>query len=224
MDNRTALYIRVSSENQHLDNQRAELVQVARTRGLEIVAVYEEKASAGGSRPEFDRLMLAAHRGEFSQLLVWSLDRLGRSMVGNVQTVMKLDSIRVQVISVREPWLDTSGPVRSLLIGIFGWIAEQERAQVRARTVAGLDRARRQGVRIGRPPARVDLARAAELRAQGLSYAQIARELRVGASTLHRLLRADEQLRAAARHGVPKPTAPALSEPSFQNTDDTAAA
>ena len=109
-------------------------------------------------------------------------------MVGNLQAVLELDRIGVQVVSVREPWLDTGGPVRSLLIAIFSWVAEQERLRLIERTKAGLDRARRQGKRLGRPNVQVDLERARALRAEGKSLRQTATTLGIGTTTLHRLL------------------------------------
>ena len=121
---RCALYLRVSGgPGQTTDNQRPELLQLARARGLDIVAVYDEVGSAVKQRAAYDKMTLAAHRGEFDVLLVWSLDRFGRSMVGNLQAVLDLDHVGVQVVSVREPWLDTSSPVRSLLVAIFSWVA-----------------------------------------------------------------------------------------------------
>jgi putative DNA-invertase from lambdoid prophage Rac len=72
---------------------------------------------------------------------LWALDRFHRSMLGSVQDVLELDRLGVPILSVREAWLDTSGPVRSLLIAIFGWVAEQERARLIERTKAGLERA-----------------------------------------------------------------------------------
>jgi len=110
-------------------------------------------------------------------------------MVGNLQAVLELDRIGVQVVSVREPWLDTGGPVRSLLIAIFSWCAEQERERLIERTKAGLERARRQGRRIGRPRALVDVAKALALRNEGKSIREAAVVLGVGAATLHRALR-----------------------------------
>jgi DNA invertase Pin-like site-specific DNA recombinase len=74
-------------------------------------------------------------------------------MVGNLADVLELDRIGVTVVSVRESWLDTGGPVRSLLIAIFSWVAEQERARLIERTKAGLAAARRKGKRLGRPRA-----------------------------------------------------------------------
>jgi putative DNA-invertase from lambdoid prophage Rac len=148
--NRTAIYLRVSKGERHTENQRPDVGRVIATRHLDVVAEYEEKASAAKTRLVFDRMMADAHRGAFDVLVVWALDRFGRSMVGNLRDVLELDRCGVQVVSVRETWLDTGSAVRPLLIAIFGWVAEQERATIVARTKAGLDRARRDGVRLGR--------------------------------------------------------------------------
>src|SRR5437867_2032605 len=75
---RAALYLRVSTDQQTTDNQRPDLVALARQRGFSIEAVYDDTASAIKQRLEFDRMLLDAHRGKFNLLLVWSLDRLGR--------------------------------------------------------------------------------------------------------------------------------------------------
>jgi DNA invertase Pin-like site-specific DNA recombinase len=192
---RAALYLRVSTDQQTTDNQRPDLAALAKQRGFEIQAVYDDTASAVKARPEFERMKLDAHRGKFDVLLVWSLDRLGRSMSGNLQTVLELDRLGVQVISVRESFLDTSGPVRPLLIAIFGWVAQQERERLIERTKAGLARARLQGKRIGRPRVRVDVTKALAMQGEGKSIREIAMKLGVGAATLHRALQA--QLPAA---------------------------
>jgi DNA invertase Pin-like site-specific DNA recombinase len=185
---RAAIYVRVSTAEQSVENQLPELQRLAEVRGLEVVEVFSENVSATRSRPEFERMLSDAHRGRFCVLLVWSLDRLHRSMLGAMQTVLDLDRWGVEVISLREPWLDMAGPVRSLLIAIFGWVAEQERLRISERTKAGLAAARRRGSRIGRPRVRLDLDRAQELRAGGASLRDVARELGVGPATLHRAL------------------------------------
>jgi len=185
---RTAVYLRVSTEEQTLDNQRADIKRLIRARRLRLVASFEEQVSAAKARPEFAAMLDAAHRGEFETLVVWALDRLGRSMVGNLQAVLDLDRCGVKVISINEPWLDTGGPVRSLLIAIFGWVAEQERIRMGERTKAGLERARRQGVVIGRPRRSIDIRRAESLLDKGLSLREVAKRLKVPASTLHRAL------------------------------------
>ncbi len=109
-------------------------------------------------------------------------------MVGNLQDVLELDRLGVTVVSVRESWLDTGSPVRSLLVAIFSWVAEQERTRLVERTKAGLQAARRRGAKIGRPRRRVDLERARDLRAAGHSLRGVAKELGVGYATLCRAL------------------------------------
>jgi DNA invertase Pin-like site-specific DNA recombinase len=199
--NHAALYIRVSTDRQTVENQVAELRQLAAARGFESV-IYEEVESAAKARPVLDRVLADARAGRVRAILVWALDRLHRSMVGSIQTVLECDRIGVPVISLREPWLDTSGPVRPLLVAIFGWVAEQERARLIERTKAGLERARRQGKRLGRPPASpILLNAAADLVREGVPVSEAARRKGTSRTTLRRFLRgADEAAshRAAA--------------------------
>lgn len=201
---RAALFLRISTDAQHLDCQRPEVVALARQRGYEVVEVYEEIVSSVAKvRPAHDRMRLDAHKGKFDVVVVWALDRLGRSMTGNLQAVLDLDRLGVQLVSVREPWLDTSGPVRPLLIAIFGWVAEQERLRIVERTKAGIENARRAGKTIGRPRVTIDLDRAVKLRRDGRSLRQMARALGIGASTLHRALTAHDEVERARGAGAP---------------------
>jgi hypothetical protein len=103
-------------------NQRPEVEHLARARGYKVFTSYEEEASAAKKRPEYERMMKDAKRGAFQVLVIWALDRFGRSMTGNLADVLELDRIGVQVVSVRESWLDTGSPVRTLLIAIFSWV------------------------------------------------------------------------------------------------------
>lgn len=181
---KAALYLRVSTDRQTTDNQLPAVEQLARARGYEPVP-YIETESAVKARPVYERMMGDARAGRVQAVAVVALDRLHRSMVGAVNTVLELDRIGVSVLSVREGWLDANGPVRPLLVAIFGWVAEQERASLIARTKAGLERARRQGKRLGRPP--VDarkLARARERVAAGDSTRAAARAAGLPESTL----------------------------------------
>jgi len=187
---RAAIYLRVSKSDgsQTTDCQRPEVEQLARARGFEVVQVYEEQAPAAKHRPIFEQMLKDARRGKLTVLVLWSLDRFGRSMVGNLQDVLELDRLGITVVSVKETWLDTGGPVRDLLVGIFSWVAEQERARLIERTKVGLQAARRRGAKIGRPRRGVDLDRAHELRARGQSLRAVAMELGVGYATLCRAL------------------------------------
>lgn len=193
-----ALYARVSTEHQTTANQLDDLQRLAVARGWTPV-LYEEKESAAKRRPVLDRLMDEARRGKVRAVVVWALDRLDRNMLACLARVVELDRLGVTVVSVREPWLDTSGPTRSLLVAVFGWVAEQERARLIERTRAGLDRARREGRHIGRPRASaVMLHAAADLVAAGSSIRAAARAKGLPEATLRRFLRDQGQRRPAA--------------------------
>lgn len=210
------IYLRVSTQEQSVENQRPELIQLAQARGFEVAEVIEETASAAKHRPGFERVMQLAHEGKANVVMVWSLDRMGRSMIGNLQAVLELDRLGVQVVSMREPWLQTDGPVRALLVAIFSWMAEQERSRIRERTRAGLDRARKAGKQLGRPVAVIDADAALLLRRRGLSLRAIAAKLGVGHSTLHRFYRAHDTAQRGSA-GVPKGRAP-TADPDHEHS------
>ncbi len=190
---RAALYLRTSTDRQHTDAQRPALERLAEARGYAVVEVFEEQVSAMAKcRPQWEALKASAHRGDFQVVVVVAIDRIGRSMAGNIQEILGLDEMGVEVVSAREPWLSTQGPVRSLLIAIFSWVAEEERRQIAARSRAGVERARRLGKRIGRPPVSVDVAQAVALRDQGMSVRAVAKAMKVSRSTLHRAFQQHE--------------------------------
>lgn len=192
MSNFAAVYLRVSTGEQSTANQLGELQDLAERRELELVAVYEDVASgAANTRPQFKAMLDGARRGRFRTLLLWSIDRLGRTMAGNCATVLELDALGVRVVSFREPWLDAHGPVRELLVAIFSWVAQQEREQLIARTNAGLARARARGIRLGRPR-RIPLSVLSVARSHvelGASVRAVAKHLQVPESTLRAELR-----------------------------------
>ncbi len=185
---RAALYLRVSGDRQTIENQRSDVEQLARARGYEML-LFEESESAAKSGPVFDRMLTDVRTGNIQAVIVWALDRLHRSMQGAINDVLELDRLGVRILSVREPWLDTAGPVRSLLVGIFGWVAEQERARLIERTKAGLERARREGKRLGRPPcSMIALHAAAEAVRSGTSIRKAAAARGIPESSLRRFL------------------------------------
>lgn len=190
---RAALYLRVSREDLAIENQRPELEALALRRGLEVVAVYESQVSgAAKHRPEHDRMLQDAHERKFDVLVVWALDRFGRSMFENIRDVMTLDRAGVAILSVKEPWLDAGGPTRQLLVAIFSWVAEQERARLIERTKAGIERARAAGKRIGRKP-RVTPELAAQIAkkvAEDWTIRDIAAALKIPKATVYRTVRA----------------------------------
>lgn len=146
------------------------------------------RARRRGSAPRSPvaRSRLAAFRGG------WAARSRGSALRLPVHCVDQ--PVDVPVLSVREGWLDTSDPVRPLLVAIFGWVAEQERARLIERTKAGLERARRQGKRLGRPPKSPILLHAAhDLVVTGVPVAEAARWKGVARSTLQRFMRTQTQ-------------------------------
>lgn len=183
------LYLRVSKKDQRPENQMPDLTRIALARGITVVdTIIEKKSGAKRERAGLKQLLKGAHEGRYSHVIVWSLDRLGRTMRGVVETVQALDAINVQVISHQEPWLSLDGPVRPLLLAIFAWVAEQERQRIIERTEAGIETAKANGKIIGRPKVSIDLDEAFKLRKQGLSIEATAKRLGCGVGTLHRAL------------------------------------
>jgi putative DNA-invertase from lambdoid prophage Rac len=186
------LYVRVSTDEQTARNQRPDLERLARARGWHVVERIEETVSgaAGTKRPGLDRLDELVHVGAVDVVAVWALDRLGRSMTETIRRVLWLERAGVELVSARERWLDVTGLVRPLLVAIFGWVAEQERAPIVERTKAGLARARAAGKRLGRPRrvGAVDRRRVLELAEHGRSVREIAVAMKVPRSTVHDVL------------------------------------
>ena len=180
-------YVRVSTERQTVENQRGAVERLAQARGYEVVW-YEETESAVKQRPVLDRLLEDARTGKLAAIVMWALDRFQRSQVQTLVLVTELDRLGVEVITVQEQWLEMRGPTRQLLLGVFGWVAEQERARLIERTKAGLERARKHGKVLGRPVNAdgPDPAGVAALRAAGRSWRQIAAQLGVPMTAVRR--------------------------------------
>lgn len=190
---RCVAYLRVSGREQTVENQRPALLALAAQHQLTISDWPEEQRSAVKRRPVWESVLKAARSRQVSTLLVWALDRLGRSLVDTFLTVSELDACGVRVISYSEPWLDTHAPTRGLLLAIFAWVAEQERHRLIERTLAGLEHARTHGTRSGRPIGRESrttpeqAASVCRARAAGLSWSRTAQEAGTTIATARRL-------------------------------------
>jgi DNA invertase Pin-like site-specific DNA recombinase len=195
---RAALYLRVSTLDQHVDNQAHELRALATTRGWRVVGEYTDEGVSGSKdrRPALDRLMLDARRGRVDILVVWSLDRFGRSLAHVCTAVQELHERGVSFVSAREG-LDLTTATGRLQLHILSALSEFERARLIERTKAGLARARREGTRLGRRPVRITPAQLASVAT--LSVRHAARQLGVAANTLQkarRTQRAEKDRRA----------------------------
>lgn len=186
---RVALYARVSTANGNQDPemQLAELREYAVRRGLTIHEEYVDHGVSGSkeSRPALNRMMIDARRRKFDAVLVWKIDRLGRSLKHLVVTLADLNALGVAFISLRDN-LDLSTPSGRLMFQIIGAMAEFERALIQERVRAGLRNAKAKGKRIGRPRRIVDSSKVLELRSQGHSWRDISKGLRLGLGTVYR--------------------------------------
>ena len=153
---KVAVYVRVSTNrDQHPEMQRDELVRYLRQRGWALHKVYCDKISgATERRPALDQLMSDACRGLFKILLVWKLDRFARSLRHLVNAIAELESLGIAFVSLRDN-LDLGTPSGILQMQIVAAMAEFERSLIGERVRAGLQHARSQGKRLGRPPLRV---------------------------------------------------------------------
>lgn len=181
---RAAVYARVSTSDQTAENQLIELRQYAAARGWAIREYVDAGVSgAKDRRPALDQLVADARRRRFDVVLVWRLDRLGRSISHLVALLDELQAIGVGFVSLGEG-IDLGTPAGRLQFHILAALAEFERARIQERVHAGLARARAEGRRIGRPSERVPTDK---LRAvAGLSLREGARRLSVSRSTLQR--------------------------------------
>lgn len=186
---RAALYLRVSTDGQTVENQRAELAQLARTRGW-LPVWYEETASGAKARPVLDGLVRDAKAGRVQLLAFWALDRLSREGAGPViSLVNELARVGVKLVSVRESWLDTSGPFGDVLVAFAATMAKLERDRLVERTKAGIERARKEGKAIGRPRTSPVMLHAAwEAIRPGTSIREAAHAKGVPESTLRRFI------------------------------------
>jgi len=200
---RAALYVRVSSQEQHTDMQYYDLRRFAEQRGFEIVHEYSDRTSgARSSRPGLDAMLAAARKREFDVLLVWASDRLARSVRHFLEVLDELNHLGVEFVSFREQ-LDTGGPLGRAVIVIVGAIAELERSVIRERVRAGMRRAKMEGQHIGRRRANVDRLSLFERRRQGWSLGMLAQSYQISRTTVARIVQEEyAALNAATKGGV----------------------
>jgi DNA invertase Pin-like site-specific DNA recombinase len=155
---RAALYVRVSTLDQHPETQLYDLRQMAAQRGFEIVKEYTDRISgAKARRPALDELLRDARRRKFDVVVVWAFDRMARSVRHFLEVLDELTQLNIEFVSHREN-IDTGGALGRAMIVIVGAIAELERNLIIERVKAGMRRARLEGVQLGRKPLDVDRA------------------------------------------------------------------
>jgi DNA invertase Pin-like site-specific DNA recombinase len=187
---RVALYARVSTKNngQDPETQLIALREFAGARGFHIAGEYVDVGISGAKdrRPELDRLMADARCRKIDAVLVARFDRFARSTKHLVLALEEFSALGIDFISLNES-VDTSTPMGKMVFTVIGAVAELERSLIRERVVMGLERAKRQGKRLGRPRTLVDREKLTHLRATGLSLRQIAAKLNVSKDKVARL-------------------------------------
>ncbi|SRR6266567_1882542 len=187
---RIAIYARVSTLNgQNPEMQLAEIREYAARRGWLVAGEYVDLGVSGSneSRPELNRMIKDAHLCRYDAVVVWKLDRLGRSLKHLVTTIEDLAAYGISFVSLRDN-LDLSTPSGRLMMHIIGAMAEFERELIRERVTAGIQAARKRGVRIGRPKTYVSPDMIREMRDEGTPWRAIAKRLKIGTGTACRAL------------------------------------
>jgi DNA invertase Pin-like site-specific DNA recombinase len=185
---RAALYMRVSTVDQHTETQLYDLRQMAEQRGYQIVEEFTDTISGTKARrPGLDAMMRNARRAQFDVVLVWASDRIARSVKHFLEVLDELNRLNIEFISFREQ-IDTGGPLGRAVVVIIGAIAELERSLIVERVRAGMRRAKLEGRHIGRKALVLDRAAILRDRQQGHSLGQLAKSYLVSRTTIHRVL------------------------------------
>ncbi|MBT6600327.1 MAG: recombinase family protein [Nitrospina sp.] len=192
---KVALYARVSTDGQSTENQLQELRKVADQNGWQIAQEFVDHGISGAKgrdkRPAFDSMCKGVIRKEFDLVMTWSVDRLGRSLQHLVTFLDELHSKKIDLF-LHQQGIDTTTPAGKMMFQMLGVFAEFERAMIKERINAGLSRARAQGKKLGRPRVSLEVeSKIRELRSMGRGIRKIAGQLRVGVSTVKRVV--DEQ-------------------------------
>ena len=151
---KAAIWLRVSTGEQHAENQLPDLQAWATRRGWEVSKVYEVQESAwkGAHQKALTQVYQDARQGKFQMLLVWALDRLSREGVAaTLGIVERLAQYKGQILSLQESWTEMKGETQELMLSIAAWGARMESNRRSERTKAGLTRAISDGKRLGRP-------------------------------------------------------------------------
>lgn len=199
---RVALYYRVSTDKQDLESQKHAverwLLELPAEKRPKQVTVFQDEGISGKTvnRPGFQALLDAAYKKSVDTIIVYRLDRLSRNATTAIKLILSLDEAGVAFVSVTQPVLNLGheNPFRRTMLAAFAEIAEIERDTIVARVRAGLDAARKRGVRLGAPtkisPEKQKEAR--ELKALGHSYKVIAQRLEISVGSVHKLLKSTD--------------------------------
>jgi DNA invertase Pin-like site-specific DNA recombinase len=209
---RVALYARVSTLNgQNPETQLLELREYASRRGWEVIGEYVDAGVSGSkdSRPSLNRMMSHAHQRRFDGIVVWKLDRFGRSLKHLVTAISELEALGVTFVSLKDNW-DLSTPSGRLMFQIVGAMAEFERELIRERIRAGMRRRKLEGYVLGRAPLSINHEALVRDRLSGMSLTQVAKKYSVSRASVVRFTKEALKTKAAE-----------TSEPSLEKASQT---
>jgi DNA invertase Pin-like site-specific DNA recombinase len=193
MTKRAAIYVRVSTDKQTVENQLRELRLIAERRGWQVVEEYHDAGISGAKgrkdRPGLDKMLQDEQRRRFDVVMAWAIDRLGRSLIDLLGTIQTLEACSVDLYLDQQA-IDTTTPAGRLMFQVTGAFAEFERSMIRQRVNAGLKRAVDAGKQLGRP--RIDPALEKRIQNQlrgGKGMLKVAAECGVGSGTVQRIAR-----------------------------------
>jgi DNA invertase Pin-like site-specific DNA recombinase len=191
MTKRAAIYVRVSTDKQTIENQLRELHRIAERRGWDVVQEYRDAGISGSKgreeRPGLNEMLKDAQRRRFDVVMAWAIDRLGRSLIDLLSTIQTLEACGVDLYLDQQA-IDTTTPAGKLMFQITGAFAEFERSMIRQRINAGLKRAVEAGKQLGRP--RIDPTLEKRIQSQlraGKGMLAVAKECGVGSGTVQRI-------------------------------------
>ncbi len=193
---KAAIYGRVSTIHQNVDNQLLELRQTAKRFNWIVSHEIVDQAVSGSkgrhNRPAFDKLFRMIQKKEIDVVMAWSIDRLGRSIADLTSFMSEVQAAGVDLY-IEKQAINTATPSGRMIFGIFAALGEYEREIIRERIHAGLNRARAEGKRLGRPSvASSETVQASVrlLREKQMPIHQIAKSLKIGVGTVSKILAA----------------------------------
>jgi len=191
---RVFIYTRVSTLDQSTEIQVRELTQYCEQQGWNISEVFEDKASGSNTnRPAFKEMLRQIPQKKPNAILVYKLDRAFRSVLDMSIYVQTWSENKIEFISLKDPSLSLATPTGKLMLHLLGSFAEFERSIIIQRVRAGLDNAKRKGIKLGRPR-RKNTDEIVELRNQGLTLKEIGKKVGLGESSISKILKSALEL------------------------------
>ena len=193
---RAVLYLRVSKNEQTIENQRLELERVAAARGWKIVSVFKDEGISGsfgrGVRSQYDAMLKKGVQAQHDVVMAWDVSRLSRSLSDLVQTLEELHACGIDLY-LHQQAIDTTTPVGKAMFQMCGVFAEFERGILGERIKAGLRRARSEGKVLGRPQKVANIKKILEDKANGMTYRQVAAQHELSIGKIHKIVKGESK-------------------------------